>query len=139
MLPDKVLTYLHILVRHILRINGQSLLALVRLAEILALQRTGDGHFPLSPAANGTDIGLKRGTGTARAALAASFAQNWFRHAITKYYQIKDMKRVDLYIKVEVELEEDDTPEKVAREICRQVEKIYVVRKAELSSAVARD
>jgi len=49
------------------------------------------------------------------------------------------MKRVDLYIKVEVELEEDDTPEKVAREICRQVEKIYLVRKAELSSAVARD
>jgi len=49
------------------------------------------------------------------------------------------MQRVDLYIKVEVELEEGDTPEKVAREICRQVEKIYVVRKAELSSAVARD
>jgi len=49
------------------------------------------------------------------------------------------MKRVDLYIKVEVELEEDETPEKVAREICRQVEKIYVVRRAELSNAVARD
>jgi hypothetical protein len=49
------------------------------------------------------------------------------------------MKRVDLYIKVEVELEEEETPEKVAREICRQVEKIYVVRRAELSNAVARD
>ncbi len=49
------------------------------------------------------------------------------------------MKRVDLYIKVEVVLDEEETPEKVAREICRQVEKIYVVRKAELSSAVARD
>ena len=49
------------------------------------------------------------------------------------------MKRVDLYIKVEVELDEEETPESVAREICRQVEKIYVVRKAELSSAVARD
>jgi hypothetical protein len=49
------------------------------------------------------------------------------------------MKRVDLYIKVEIELEEEETPERVAREICRQVEKIYVVRKAELSSAVARD
>jgi len=49
------------------------------------------------------------------------------------------MKRVDLYIKVEVALDEDETPEKVAREICRQVEKIYVVRKAELSSAVTRD
>ena len=49
------------------------------------------------------------------------------------------MKRVDLYIKVEVELDEEETPDRVAREICRQVEKIYVVRKAELSSAVARD
>lgn len=49
------------------------------------------------------------------------------------------MKRVDLYIKVEVELDVEEVPEKVAREICRQVEKIYVVRKAELSSAVARD
>jgi len=49
------------------------------------------------------------------------------------------MKRIDLYIKVEVELDEEEKPEKVAREICRQVEKIYVVRKAEFSSAVARD
>jgi hypothetical protein len=49
------------------------------------------------------------------------------------------MKRVDLYIKVEVELDDEEMPEKVAREICRQVEKIYVVRKAELSNAVARD
>lgn len=49
------------------------------------------------------------------------------------------MKRVDLYIKVEVELDELETPERVAREICRQVEKIYVVRKAELSSAVVRE
>jgi hypothetical protein len=55
------------------------------------------------------------------------------------YYRINGMKRVDLYIKVEVELDEDETPESVAREICRQVEKIYVVRRAELSSAVARE
>jgi hypothetical protein len=49
------------------------------------------------------------------------------------------MQRVDLYIKVVVDIEEDETPEKVAREICRQVEKIYVVRTAELSSAVVRE
>jgi hypothetical protein len=57
-----------------------------------------------------------------------------------EYYRINGMKRVDLYIKVEVELDdEEETPERVAREICRQVEKIYVVRRAELSSAVARE
>ncbi len=49
------------------------------------------------------------------------------------------MKRVDLYIKVEVELEEDEEPERAGAEICRQVEKIYVVRSAELSNAVARE
>jgi hypothetical protein len=49
------------------------------------------------------------------------------------------MQRVDLYIKVEVDLEDDEKPERVAREICRQIEKIYVVRSAELSSAVARE
>ena len=49
------------------------------------------------------------------------------------------MQRVDLYIKVEIELDEDETPERVAREIIRQVEKIYVVRRAELSNTVARE
>ena len=49
------------------------------------------------------------------------------------------MQRVDVYIKVEVELEEEEKPERVANEICRQIEKIYVVRAAELSSIIARD
>jgi hypothetical protein len=49
------------------------------------------------------------------------------------------MQRVDLYIKVEVELEEGEKPERIAAEICRQIEKIYVVRSAELSSSVTRE
>ncbi len=49
------------------------------------------------------------------------------------------MKRVDIYVKVEVELDEDELPERVAREICRQVEKMYIVRKAETSHVVTRD
>jgi len=49
------------------------------------------------------------------------------------------MQRVDLYIKVEVELEEDEKPERVAAEICRQIQKFYVVRSAELSSTMTRD
>jgi hypothetical protein len=49
------------------------------------------------------------------------------------------MQRVDMYIKVEVELDEDEKPERVAAEICRQIEKIYVVRSAELSSTITRD
>jgi hypothetical protein len=49
------------------------------------------------------------------------------------------MKRVDIYVKVEVELDEEEKPDKVAREICRQVEKMYIVRSAEPSHIVARD
>lgn len=49
------------------------------------------------------------------------------------------MQKVDLYIKVTVDLDEDEKPERVANEICRQIEKLYVVRSAELSSTVARE
>ncbi|MBV8827726.1 MAG: hypothetical protein JO217_07855 [Acidobacteriaceae bacterium] len=49
------------------------------------------------------------------------------------------MQRLDFYIKVQVELDEDENPEKVASELCRQLEKIYVVRSAEVSSTVARE
>ncbi len=49
------------------------------------------------------------------------------------------MKRIDLYIKVTVDLDEEEKPERVANEICRQIEKIYFVRRAELSNTVARD
>jgi hypothetical protein len=49
------------------------------------------------------------------------------------------MRRLDLYIKVELELDEEEKPERVAAEICRQLEKLYVVRRAEVSNAVARE
>ena len=49
------------------------------------------------------------------------------------------MQRVDLYIKVEVMLDEEEKPDRVANEICRQLEKLYVVRRAEVSNTVARD
>lgn len=49
------------------------------------------------------------------------------------------MQRVDLYIKVEVELDEDEAPERIANEICRMLQKVYYVRSAELSSAVPRE
>jgi hypothetical protein len=49
------------------------------------------------------------------------------------------MKRIDLYIKVTVDIDEEEQPERVAGEICRQLEKMYVVRSAELSNMVSRD
>jgi cell fate (sporulation/competence/biofilm development) regulator YmcA (YheA/YmcA/DUF963 family) len=52
---------------------------------------------------------------------------------------LKQMQRVDLYIRVEVELDDDDKIEKVASEICRQIKKNIVVRNAEFSNAVTRE
>jgi hypothetical protein len=49
------------------------------------------------------------------------------------------MKRVDLYIKVTVEVEDEEKPERIAGEICRQMEKLYAVRSAELSNIVSRE
>jgi hypothetical protein len=49
------------------------------------------------------------------------------------------MQRFDLYIKVEVELDEKETAERVAAEICRQIEKIYVVRSAEVSNSIKHE
>ncbi|MFN3324599.1 MAG: hypothetical protein ACK5AZ_13970 [Bryobacteraceae bacterium] len=46
------------------------------------------------------------------------------------------MVRFDLYLKVEVDLEEGEEPKRLAAEICRQVMKVYGVRSAELSSFV---
>jgi hypothetical protein len=51
----------------------------------------------------------------------------------------KVMQRVDLYIKVEVEIDEEEKPDRVAAEICRQIQKSYVVRRAELTSAIKHE
>ena len=46
------------------------------------------------------------------------------------------MKCIDIYIKVEVDLPGDETPQKVAEELCRILRRVYAVRKAELSHLV---
>jgi hypothetical protein len=56
-----------------------------------------------------------------------------------EYYRIRAMRRVDLYIKVVVELDEEEKPERVADEICRQLEKMYTVRSAEVSNTVTQE
>ncbi len=48
------------------------------------------------------------------------------------------MPRTDLYLKVVIDHDADDPPEKMASEICRQVEKTYGVRAAELSNFITR-
>lgn len=49
------------------------------------------------------------------------------------------MPRTDIYLKVELDLDEKEKPERVASEICRQVRKIYGVRSAEVTNMVERE
>ncbi len=47
--------------------------------------------------------------------------------------------QTNIFIKVEVEHDESETPEQIAGRICRQVVKVYGVRSAELQSFTRRD
>jgi len=49
------------------------------------------------------------------------------------------MPRSDLYLKVELDIDEKEKPERLAAEICRLIMKVYGVRQAEVSSIVERD
>ena len=46
------------------------------------------------------------------------------------------MARTDLHLKLELEHGDDEDPKKLASEICRQMLKLYSVRKAEVSNIV---
>jgi hypothetical protein len=47
--------------------------------------------------------------------------------------------RTDVYLKVELDLDGTETPERVASEMCRMLRRIYGVRQAEVQSMVERE
>jgi hypothetical protein len=49
------------------------------------------------------------------------------------------MQRTDLHLKIELRHKDDERPEELAAEICRQLLKLYGVRSAEVSTLVAKD
>lgn len=49
------------------------------------------------------------------------------------------MRRTDVYLKVELDLDPQESAERVAAEICRLISKVYSVRKAEVSSIMPRE
>ncbi len=49
------------------------------------------------------------------------------------------MRRTDVYVKVEVVVDENEPVERIAAEICRQIRKLHGVRQAEVSNMVERD
>ena len=49
------------------------------------------------------------------------------------------MARTDVHIKIVLDHERDDNVEKLAAEICRQVQKVYAVKSATVSNIVAHE
>jgi hypothetical protein len=49
------------------------------------------------------------------------------------------MQRVDLYLKLELEVDDKDAPAKLAGEICRQLLKSYGVRRAEIQNVIEKE
>lgn len=49
------------------------------------------------------------------------------------------MPRSDVYLKVELDVDEKEKPERIAAEICRLIRKVYGVRQAEVSTIIERD
>ena len=49
------------------------------------------------------------------------------------------MARTDVYLKVELDLDEKEDPGRMAAEICRVIRRIYGVRQAEVTNMVERE
>jgi hypothetical protein len=45
--------------------------------------------------------------------------------------------RANLFLKIQIELDEDQNAERIGEEICRHIKKMYGVRQAELSSVTS--
>jgi hypothetical protein len=54
------------------------------------------------------------------------------------YRIIREMKSIDVYLKVEVDLADGETEERVTKEMVRTLEKMYGVRRAEVTNVVAQ-
>ena len=49
------------------------------------------------------------------------------------------MARTNLYLKIELDLDPKESPERVAAEISRAIRRVYGVRKVEVSSMIERE
>jgi len=108
------------------------------LAQMFAIQRAVNTHLPFRAAALRAYLAPYARTMPSRAPFLADFAGNIHRRLTPLSYH-RDMARTDLYLKVELDLNEKETPERLASEICRLIRKIYGVRAAEVSSIIERD
>jgi hypothetical protein len=126
MVAEKVFRNPDIIVRELIGVDVRTLFVFPRLLEIDAVERAGYGYFTLRSAAHRADVTVHAGAETARTPYLADGAS----HLLS----IGDMPLTNLFLKVEIEHDEHEPPERIGEEICRYVLKFYSVRSAEISS-----
>ena len=115
------------------RIDGRNLLMPMRFPQILAAQRAIDRNLPFRSATDTANISTHAGTMPSRPPNTANYTIHVTSIGTTRAgrREWKQM-RTNVFLKVVVEHDEKETPEKLAAELCRQLERNYIVRKAEL-------
>jgi hypothetical protein len=105
--------------------------------QIHAVERAVDGVLALSAAADRANVAGYTGTIPARTPLLTDFAKGGHQRIPLSYH--RKMARTYIYIKVELDLNEQEKPDRVAAEICRVIRKVYGVRSAEVSNIVDKE
>jgi hypothetical protein len=108
-----------------------------RLSQKFAIQRTIDGNLAPGAAALRANFSAHAGTKPAGTPLFAKLTKDTHRETPLSYH--REMPRTDLYLKVVIDLDDQEQPERLASEICRQIRRVYGVRSAEVSSIVERE
>jgi hypothetical protein len=103
----------------------------VRFREVLTRQRAIDRGFPPFAAAGGANFFADSGTKSPR---FGGLTNGTWHVSENNTVSIGIDMRTNLFIKVIVEHDPKEIPEKLGAELCRQLEKNYLVRRAELSS-----
>jgi hypothetical protein len=141
---DEIFTEVDVFVGKIVLGEWERALVRPRLAQIFAIQRAIHRVLAFGAAAGGTDFALDARTVPFGAPLLTQLARNihaWVTvssyHRAASYHQ--NVPRTDVYVKIELDLDQKESPERVASEICRVIRRVYGVRKAEVSSMVERD
>jgi hypothetical protein len=104
---------------------------LARFHQIRAIGWAAHRHFAFRAATDGADLAANAGAIPARAPLFADDAEH-LTSVVRRYHEIMSVS--NLFFKVEVEHDAEETPERIGAEIRRLILRFYGVREVELSN-----
>ena len=139
-LLNKLLRHADIAMGKCRGVDGRNFLVPMPLLQIFAGQRAIDGYLPPGPATDAANISTHAGAMPSGPPNTANYTIHLTSIGTARAgrREWKQM-RTNVFLKVVVEHDEKETPEKLAAELCRQLERNYIVRKAELLHYTGRE